>query len=432
MMRLFVIKKDAVMKLKDAVVKHHHWRSRCFNLIASENVMSPLARAMMATDLEHRYANYELEDPSRRKYQGNRFIREVELEAIRLAKALFQAGFAEIRPISGSIADLSVILACTKKGGLVLELEGRHGGHAAAARLAKCDLVDIRVGGLPFDVTEMNIPEDQAAAVIRRVSPDLVILGASNYLFPHPVKTLSDAAAEMDSIVSYDASHPFGLIAGGCFHDPFAEGAAAMMGSTHKTFAGPQGGIVVTREDGAVAERIRTALHPKLITNHHPHRAAALAVTLAEYLAFGDSYAQQVVKNAKALGQALYEEGFKVLCPEKGFTESHTLLVDVSGYSGGAIFAGRLEEGGIIVSKTSLPWDKEGAQSGIRVGVQEVTRLGMKSSDMVEISKQFRRIAKGESNMDAVSKDVAATMDGFQSVHYCFDKNADAYKFPSI
>ncbi len=156
-------------------------------------------------------------------------------------------------------------------------------------------------------------------------------------------------------------------------------------------------------------------------------------------LAFGSEYAGQIIKNAKALGQALYERGFKVLAEHKGFTESHTILVDISEtpLKDGMTVEKKLEEANIIINRNLLPWDKRVGRDykrpgGIRLGVSEVTRLGMKESDMEEIAEFIKRIVFNEENPKDVAKDVVEFRKAFQKVHYCFDSLTDAYEYINI
>jgi len=139
---------------------------------------------------------------------------------------------------------------------------------------------------------------------------------------------------------------------------------------------------------------------------------------------FGEDYAGQIVKNSKALGQAMHENGFKVLCENKGFTESHQLLLDVSEFEGGKEFADRMERSNIILNKNMLPRDsmKDSRNpSGIRIGVQELTRVGMKESEMKEIGKLIKRVIVDKEEPEKVKSDVVELRENFTKIHYCFD-----------
>jgi glycine hydroxymethyltransferase len=156
---------------------------------------------------------------------------------------------------------------------------------------------------------------------------------------------------------------------------------------------------------------------------------AALGVTLAEYLEFGRAYADQIVRNSKALAQALHEDGIKVLAEKAGFTESHALALDVAAQGGGAKVALDLEKANIISNKNLLPWDTSPVKpSGIRLGTQELTRLGMKEPQMREVASLFARVAVKQEAPEKVAADVAALRKEFNTVHFCFTPNAEAHK----
>src|SRR2546422_4512558 len=186
-----------------------------------------------------------------------------------------------------------------------------------------------------------------------------------------------------------------GLIAGGQFQDPLHEGADVLTGSTHKTLPGPQHGILLSdSEDEKFVKRLQRAVFPGVVSNHHLHAMAALGITFAEFLAFGREYAAQIIRNAKALAQALHERGVKVLAEKHGFTESHTIALDVASLGGGAKVARELEKANMITNKNLLPWDTSPVKpSGIRLGTQELTRLGMREAQMADVADLFARVA---------------------------------------
>jgi glycine hydroxymethyltransferase len=177
---------------------------------------------------------------------------------------------------------------------------------------------------------------------------------------------------------------------------------------------------------------LRRGVFPGVTSNHHLHSVAALAVTLAETKEFGEAYADQTVRNAKALGQALHERDMDVLCEHLGFTESHTIVVDVERYHGGAKVARALEEANIILNKNLLPWDSDPVKPhGVRIGAQELTRLGMKEAQMVEIAELIARVVVKEEPAANVKPDVVALKRQFTKLHYCFFEGEEAYDYPT-
>lgn len=287
----------------------------------------------------------------------------------------------------------------------------------------------------PFDEKRMNIDVDAAAKMIREVKPKLALFGGSVFLFPHPVRELSEVAREVGAYVAYDAAHVAGLIAGGQFQDPLREGVDVMTCSTHKTLPGPQHGMILCKKE--LAEAINKAVFPGVVSNHHLHSVAALAIALAEMLEFGKEYTAQIVKNAKALGQALYDRGLSVLCPDQGFTRSHTIVVDVTKYGNGGTLEQKLEQADIILNRNLLPWDiRDGRHyknpGGIRLGASEVTRLGMKEREMAVIADFIKRIVIDGEETSRVAAEVAEFRRDYQRVHYCFESATQAYEYIKI
>src|SRR5213593_1719018 len=286
----------------------------------------------------------------------------------------------------------------------------------------------------------MNIDVDATEKKIRKLAaegkkPSLAMFGGSVLPFPHPVKELAPILQEHGTKSCFDAAHVAGLVAGHQFQDPMHEGVDAMTCSTHKTLPGPQGGLILSHPDNA--EKIKKATFPGNVSNHHLHHLAGKAIMFAEMLVYGREYAAQIVKNSKALAQALHELGFKVLGEKKGFTKSHLLVADITKYGDGKTIEKKLEDANIILNRNLLPYDiKEGrhfeAPGGIRAGVSEVTRLGMKESDVVEIADLMTRVVvKGEDSR-RVAADVAEFRKGFQRVQYAFESSKDAYAYIHI
>jgi len=382
--------------------KHEHWRvQNSINLIPSENVMSLMVRSLLPSDLGQRYTSRD------GFYMGTRFIDEIEQYGEKLAREVFHSETADLRPLSGHTADL-IFLACfTRPKDTLLCLASTDGGYPGIWKKGAPRFLKLRVVGFPFSKEKMNIDANQASELILRVKPKVIVFGASLFLFPHPVRELGKVAREVGAHVGFDGSHVLGLIAGGQFQDPLREGASVLFGSTHKSFFGPQGGIFLAdKEHGEV---IKSQIHPAFVDNAHWNRVAALTMTLAEIKKFGKVYARQVIKNATAMAQALAEFGFPVACPNLGYTESHQVFLDYGGYKQGAVVAKRLEEANIIVD------------CGVRVGVCEATRRGMKEEEMRQIAEFMKRVVIDHKELGTVKTDVVKFMVDFQKVNYCFE-----------
>ena len=215
---------------------------------------------------------------------------------------------------------------------------------------------------------------DRLADAVARHEPRWLVVGSSWPLFPYPLAEIEAIAAEAGARILYDAAHVLGLVAGGCYQHPLREGAAALTASTHKTFPGPVGGIILTNDDD-LASRIHD-FTDRAIGNYHNQRAAALAVTLAEMVAFGQAYAAATVENAGALARALDTEGFEVVGRERGFTRSHVVVLDLEGTMTPAEAVKRLETVRITCEAIPLPRDFPRAVA-LRLGSPSLTRRGM-------------------------------------------------------
>jgi glycine hydroxymethyltransferase len=391
--------------------------------------MSPAAREVLNSDLNNRYAEGL---PGKRYYQGNIYVDQIETICEDLAREVFACKFADVRSTSGTVSNMAVLMALTKTRDKMTTVALSDGGHISHAKIGATGMRGIRTFNYPFDEKNMNIDIQGAKRLIREVKPKVALFGQSVFLFPTPLDEMKDVFSEVGCSTWYDAAHVMGLIAGKKFQDPLREGIDVISGSTHKTLPGPQHGMILsdlTKE--GLETSLRRGVFPGVTSNHHLHSVAALAVTLAETREFGEAYADQIIRNAKALGQGLFERGMEVLCEHLGFTESHTVVVDVEQFQGGAKVAKNLEAANIILNKNLLPWDSDPVRPcGIRIGSQELTRLGMKEKDMVEVAELVARVVvKGEAP-EKVKPDVIELKRQFTKVHYCFFEGEEAYDYP--
>ena len=421
--------REAAQSIRSLTRRHSSWFKDSIPLIASENVMSPLAREVMNSDLHNRYAEGL---PGKRYYQGNIYVDEIETLCESLAKEVFRCSFADVRPTSGTVSNLAVLMALAKPRDKMTTVALSDGGHISHAKIGATGLRGVKTFNYPFDEDRMNLDVEGTKRLIREVKPKVALFGQSVYLFPTPLDEIKDVFDEVGCATWYDAAHVLGLIAGNRFQDPLRQGIDVVSGSTHKTLPGPQHGMILSglAKEG-LESSLRRGVFPGVTSNHHLHSVAALAVTLAETKEFGEAYADQTVKNAKALAQGLHTRGLDVLCEKHGFTESHTLVVDVEEYLGGARVAKALESANIIVNKNLLPWDSDPVRpSGIRLGSQEVTRLGMKEKDMDLVAELVSKVTKGE-DPQAVRSEVTDMKQSFTKVRYCFFEGEEAYDYPS-
>src|SRR5213594_4000924 len=276
---------DDVLRL---MREHHNWFDRSIPLIASENIPSPAVREALTCDFGNRYAEGW---PGERVYAGCIYIDQVELICNDLARKVFQSEFADCRATSGVVANLAIYAAFSNPGDHMMAASIPSGGHISHGKKEH-----FGTAGLVHGLNIEKMTYDGKA-------PKIGMFGGSLFLFPHPVKELSNFMHDHGMYINYDGAHVAGLIAGGEFQDPLKEGADSMTMSSHKTLWGPQGGIIVSLESHA--EAIKKAIFPGNTSSHHLHHVAGKAIALAESLEFGKDYAEQVIKNARALAEDL-------------------------------------------------------------------------------------------------------------------------------
>ena len=429
---------DEVLRLlKD----HHQWFNKSIPLIASENIASAAVREAVVSDFGNRYAEGW---PGERVYAGCIYIDQVELICNELAKKVFKSEFADCRATSGVVANLAIYAAFSHPGDYMIAASIPNGGHISHGKkenFGTAGLVHgLNIEHYPFSKEEMTIDVDATKKKIQEMArsgklPKLGMFGGSLFLFPHPVKELSDFMHENGIYINYDGAHVAGLIAGGEFQDPLSEGADSVTMSSHKTLWGPQGGIIISLEKHA--EAIKKAVFPGNTSSHHLHHVAGKAIALAESLQFGKDYAKQVIKNARALAEELVGFGFGVLGEKRGYTASHQIAVDVSKFGDGGTIEKDLERANIILNRQLLPGDIKAGRhymhpSGVRIGVPETTRLGMKEDEMRDIAGFIKRVVVDKQDPLIVAKDVADFRKEFQQVHYAFDNTLGAYEYISL
>jgi len=433
--------KEAYERIFQSLEKHNQWFNDSIPLIASENIPSPAVREAIISDFGNRYAEGW---PGERVYAGCTHIDEVEIQCMDLAKKLFGAEFADVRPTSGVVANLAIYSAFSNPGDVMIAPSIPAGGHISHGKKEHSGTAGL-VHGLDieffaFDSEEMNLDVDKTKAKVEDLKsqnrlPKIAMFGGSVFLFPHPVKELADFLKGYDIHINYDAAHVAGLIAGGEFQDPLREGVDTMTMSTHKTLFGPQGGLVLAFEKNT--EVIKKAMFPGLTSSHHIHHMAGKAVAFAEALEFGKDYAAQTIKNAKALAEELNNLGFKVLGEKKGFTQSHQTVVNVLDYGDGGKIEADLEKANIIVNRQLVPGDLKAKRNymqpgGIRLGSSEVTRLGMKESDMQQIASLIKNVVIDNKDVKEVASQVLDFRKNFQKTQYCFDNKLGAYEYVKL
>lgn len=383
-------------RLARTVKQHQDWRTKeCLNLIPSENRGSPLMRSMFLADLGNRY------NAPDRFYRGTKYADELLSLTEELARKAFGARYADVRALSGHTADMAVLLSLTQPGDRILSVHPDNGGYPGITHLGLGSLLRLENLYFPYDQRGVNIEPKESAELVRRAKPKVVFFGSSFIPFPHPVRQLSRLA---DGACVYDGSHVLGLIAGGEFQDPLREGCSLLIGSTHKSLPGPQGGMIVSNDE-EVFNRVAGKIHPGVVDNIHLDRVAALAVALIEMIQFGKAYAQAVVKNSQALARALADAGVSLKGASVGYTKSHQVLLN---YEPGKLefLSMRLEQANII------------ADNGGRIGTSEMTRMGYGVKEMETVAELVSLIVLGKKPPDFVQKKVRTLVKQFQQPRF--------------
>ena len=408
------------------VQQQNQWRQReTINLIASENTPSQAVRDAQNSDFMGRYAegHPNVGEQVNRYYQGTRYIDQIETMAEEELKALFACRQADVRPISGNAANTGIALGYLRGDDPILVNSTDAGGHISHGPVGvfgrriqdrgKSLLMD-KENHIPltyFPLTEdcYHIDAARTIELIEQVQPKMLVMGKSLFLFPEPVSEIAPICREKKIPILFDAAHVLGLIAGGQFQQPLKEGATWMTASTHKTFPGPQRGVILADLDEEGAKRYwqpaDRGVFPGSSSNHHLHTLPALVIATREVKAYGGAYAAQTVANAQALGRALDHAGIPVEAKDFGYTRSHQIAVNVSSSGGGVEVAKRLEQNDIICNYNMLPGDTDPRHpSGLRLGAQEMTRFGMKEDAMERLAELMADAIRGKAVKAEVNK----------------------------
>jgi glycine hydroxymethyltransferase len=408
---------NSLKEIDGLLTKHNNYRNNCLNLIASENYINPVVRKYLDSDLVGRYGCYEGLEGEKREYTGNKYIKEIETKTIDLVKDIFKADYCDLRAIGGHIAGVATVLALTDSNDLIMEVVLENWGHGLIEPMAET----VEQFGRVFNVEPIPYKENQTIDTeefikkIKEKPPKLIILGSSGMLFPEAVKEIAKAAKKIGAYLIHDSSHVSGLIVGGVFPNPLEQGVDAVFCSTHKSFPGPQGGIILSNSKDIMLKVAEVM--PTLVTSHHINRLPALAAAILEMKEYGEKYGKQIIKNSKALAKELDKKGFHVLAKERGFTESHLLLMDVSEFGGSYKAARKLERNQILTSD-----DFGGPDREIRIGTAEITRRGMKEKDMKKIAKLFEKVLINRENEDEIISDLENYLDKFENCFCCLEK----------
>ncbi len=409
-----------VVEIERLIDRQNGWRDKCINLIASENVLSQRSRAQAGSDFAHRYAEGH---PGERYYRGTSFIDEIENQLKINLKIMFECDHSEVRPISGTNANEAVFSRLLCPGDVVMVNSTPAGGHISHHKEGSLGKFTKNIIDIPLSDDGYHMNVDKTLYLIEKAKPKMIVLGKSLFLFPEPIVEIAEACRTYNCRIMYDAAHVLGLIAGKRFQRPLLEGAFLMTASTHKTYFGSQRGIILSNMEEKYWRKIDRGAFPGSSSNHHLDTLAQMAICTYEMLEFGEQYAEDTIKNAKALAAALDKQGFDVQGKEFGYTESHQVAVNVKEFRGGEKTSRTLEINDIILNMNMLPHEplkNHDRPEGIRIGVQEMTRLGMGEQEMGRIAELIKECIIDKKT---VRDEVNRFRTEFQEVKYSYDNN---------
>jgi len=444
--------KDLSERLILRAAENTQWRQReTFNLIPSETTPSLLVRLLTISDPSCRYAEHRLMKAFRESdvfyYQGTKLIGEVEVLLAEELRRFLGCSEVEPRVISGQMANTAVFsgivdflnrLDRRSEPRRIRKVMNHHigrGGHLSAQPMgALKDFIahnpmTERPAAVPFPVLKEDLYRIdllKTKELLEEHKPELIVLGKSMVIYKEPLKEISEMIAPMNPkpVLLYDMAHVLGLI-GPYFQEPFKEGADIVTGSTHKTFFGPQRGVIASNmSEGTEYEELWDAIvrrvFPGSVSNHHLGTLVGLLLAAYEMNAFKLDYQKTVISNAKAFARALKDQGLMVEGDLRiGYTETHQVIIRV-GYGKGPMMAERLEENNIIVNYQGAPDDEAfTTASCLRMGVQEMTRFGMEEKDFAKLGEYMKDVILNDRPM---AKEVSQFRKKFIEMKYCLSK----------
>jgi glycine hydroxymethyltransferase len=404
--------------LRELVDRNHAiHRVESINLNPASNVMNPYAEAMLSAGLGSRPS---LGYPGAKYETGLEAIEEIEAIAAEIAADVFDARYVEVRVASGALANLYGFLATCSPGDAIIVPPPAIGGHVTHHPPGAAGLLGLDVVHAPISRRRYTVDVDALAALATRVRPRLITVGGSLNLQPHPVAAVRAIADQVGAKVMFDAAHLSGLIAGGAWPNPLAEGAHVMTMSTYKSLAGPPGGLVLS-DDAELARRLEAIAYPGLTANFDAGKTAALAVTLIDWQVAGRAYARAMVQTAAALARELEPAGVPVFHAGETATSSHQLAVEARRYGGGHAAARRLRRANLLASAIGLPGEGADGTGGLRLGTPELARIGMTVADMATVADFVTRALTGP-DPERVGRDVTAWRSRFDQVHFTLEQ----------
>ncbi|HWB53452.1 MAG TPA: serine hydroxymethyltransferase [Tepidisphaeraceae bacterium] len=388
--------------IADLIQKERHRQESTLELIASENHVSAAVMEAAGSCLTNKYAEGY---PGARYYGGCEFYDQVETLAIDRAKQLFGCKYANVQPHSGANANLAAFMAMMQPGDQFISLNLSSGGHLSHGMKLNTSAIFFKPDFYELDPKTEQIDFESVRKKAHEVKPKMILCGYSAYPRTIDFAKFRAIADEVGAKLMADVAHIAGLIVGGVHPSPFPH-AHVVTTTTHKTLRGPRGGLILTNDDD-LAKAINRSVFPGSQGGPLMHIVAAKAVAFGEALQPSfKQYAQQIVKNAKALAESLQAKGYRL---QSGGTDNHLMLVDLRARNAdltGADAEKALEAAGIITNKNAILNDPRPPKvtSGLRLGTPAVTTRGLKEKDLASVADFLDRAMSARGDTGALAK----------------------------
>ncbi|YCO00517.1 serine hydroxymethyltransferase [Vibrio sp. VNB-15] len=413
---------NALLKYCYSIIdKHETTRlQKGVNLVAADGPISQSAQALLSCHFSSRASGGAIGRNSR-LFTGLDEADEIEALCIALLKYLFNCHYADHRPVSGLSANTIVYAALKQYFGLdqLMAISTLYGGNSSNHLMGPPGVLGFSISDIPMDPVTLRIDLNRFEDLASRTRPPLVSLGAGINLFPYPVREVKEIISRWGGVLFFDGSHQAGLIAGGVYPNPLQQGADIYAASTGKSLSGPQGGLLCWNSENW-SSALETTIFPTLVGSHQLNRVAALVVTCLELKAYGREYMESGIINAKLFARCLREEGVDVLFIEDDFTETHQVLVKWHHEEGARSACYRLATVGIFVNAVPLPDDEEQV-SGIRFGLTELTRLGIRPCELRLLAEVTAGVLIGRCKLEFAGEVVTHIASRFSGFNYTLE-----------
>lgn len=406
---------DAFAWLKDLHWRHCEWREKsCINLLASEAPMSAEAKALLASPLASRTAAGHI---GQRLFAGGKYIDDIEALCHASLQKLFNCRYVEHRVLGGTQACQIIYASQLTRGDTLISVAEENGGDSSNSSPSILSTMGVNVIALPFEDDGLSISFDRLESLLVSNKVKMLSLGLSVSLIATDHSRLIQLCRHYGVLCHIDCAHELGLIAGGVYPNPLSFGADFVTASTGKTFSGPQGGVLLWN-DQQYSKALLKYTFPYSIGGYQNNRILALTLSTLELLYFGNDYMKNVLSNANHLTHYLKQLGLTPWLGEENCGQTHQIVLMTQGPTPLAIK--RLESCHIITSMALLPRSSAMTQThAIRLGVMEVSRLGMQAKEMLILAQCISRALVGKEPINNIIFDVVALRENFQQIYYC-------------